>query len=71
MPAEAGKAAEVVVVGVQFSIVLNGKSSNVGVSGELTANICSLKNPSEEGEVTCGGDQFCDVRVVEPSIDKA
>ena len=71
LPAEAGEAAEVIVVGVEFGVVLNGESGDVSVSSEPTADTCGLKNPPEEREVPCGGDQFCDVGIIEPAFHKA
>ena len=42
LPAEAGEAAKVIVVGVQFGIVLNGESGDVSVSSEPT-DTCGLR----------------------------
>ena len=50
-PAEAGEAAEVAVVGVDFGLVFDGKGGDVSVGGEVAANAGGLKGAAYEGEM--------------------
>ena len=61
MPAEAGEAAVVGVVGVDFGLVLNGEGGDVGVSDEVGSNVGGLNGAAHEGEVLPAGVQGRDI----------
>ena len=50
-PAEAGEAAEVAVVGVDFGLVFDGQGGDVSVGGEVAANAGGVEGAAYEGEV--------------------
>ena len=60
-PAEAGEAAEVGVVGVDFGLVFDGQGGDVDVGYEVAADAGSFNCAAHEGEVLRAGVQGRDM----------
>ena len=61
VPAEAGEADEVGVVGVEFGLAFDGEGGDVGVCGQVASDAGGLKRVAYEGEVLPAGVQGSDV----------